>query len=137
MMAEAILLAALLHRPALLVDAVYQMAGIDGVAVVEMESQFHERAFRVERDADGVAIGTSYGLFKLFDKYHPQYRDDLLLHLAYGAGFWRECKARAGGDIARAYSIWNSGNSKTSIVKGIKVERKARSLEKYLWMKLR
>jgi hypothetical protein len=133
--AEALMLAALLHRPAPLVDAVYQYAGLDGVAVVEYESQFHDRAFRIERDADGWAIGTSWGLWQLFDRCHKQYREDLLFHIVTGAEFWAKCKAGRG--IAEAYSVWNSGNPRSSLAKGKVVERKRDAMAMFLWRRLR
>jgi hypothetical protein len=81
----ALLIALLLHRPPGLVAIVYDVAGLSGVCVVEYESNFCVTAWRRE------AEGTSWGLWQLYSKCHPQYRDDLLLHLAYGAEFWKAC----------------------------------------------
>jgi hypothetical protein len=127
------------------------MAGLSGVVVCEYESQFNPRAFRVERNDH-----TSYGLWQLCSEYHPQYRDDLLLHLAYGAEFWKACLEKANGglgagvensnvtprspespSIARAYSIYNSGSPTRSIEKGRAVQRRYESLAMYLWRRLR
>ena len=151
----ALIIALLLNRPVGLVKTVYDMAGLSGVCVVEYESQFNEHAWC--KEARG---GTSYGLFQLYDKYHPQYRDDLLLHLVYGAEFWKACLEKANGgagrmvvnrplqgpcfkpmtsapSIAVAYSYFNSGNSRTSIIKGKAVEAKYNSLAMYLWRRTR
>jgi hypothetical protein len=127
----AFLIAMLLGRPTGLVTTVYEMAGLEGVCVVEYESHFNTRAWR--REAAG---GTSFGAWQLYDKFHPQYRDDLLLHLAYGAEFWKKCMEK-GGTVARAYSIWNSGNTWTSIKKGKEVDRKVNSLAMYLYRHFR
>jgi hypothetical protein len=127
----ALLIALLLHRPPGLVATVYEMAGLSGVVVCEYESQFNPRAFRVERNDH-----TSYGLWQLCSEYHPQYRDDLLLHLAYGADFWRQCLEK-GGTVARGYSLYNSGSPTRSIEKGRAVQRRYESLAMYLWRRLR
>ena len=129
-MAEALLLASLLHRPSGLVDAVYQAGGLDSVSVVECESQFNEKAWRREPE------GTSYGLFQLYSKYHEQYRDDLLLHIVAGVSFLAQCIAK-GGSLARAYSIYNSGTTWKSIKQGREVERRRDSWAMYLWRHLR
>ena len=131
-MAEAaLLIAMLLGRPPGLVSTVYDMAGLSGVVVCEYESQFNERAWCRES-----AGGTSFGIWQLYDKFHPQYRDDLLLHLVYGAEFWKACVAK-GGTIARGYSLYNSGNPWRSIEKGRAVESKYKSLSMYLWRRMR
>jgi hypothetical protein len=150
----ALFIALLLGRPPGLVATVYEMAGLSGVVVCDYESQFNEKAWRRE------AEGTSWGLWQLYSKCHPQYRDDLLLHLAYGADFWNKCIARSGvcrkdeGDhrlpttfgannppprfsIARAYSIYNSGSPTRSIEKGRAVQRRYESLAMYLWRRMR
>ena len=132
MIAEAIMIATLLHRPPGLVDAIYQYAGLDGVTVVEFESQFNPEAHK--REALG---GTSWGLWQLWSECHDQHRDELLWHIVAGAEFWAKCKAKAHGDIARAYSIYNSGSAWKSIEKGRQVERKRDSLYNYLWTRLR
>ena len=113
----AILLALLLHRPAGLVSTIYDVAGIEGVAICEYESQFNDHACRREYE------GTSWGLFQLWSKYHEQHREDLLLHIVAGTAYWTECKEKAGGDIAKGYSVYNSGNTRHSIEKGREVER--------------
>ena len=79
------MIAALLHRPPGLVDAVWRSGGLEAVAVVEMESQFNPRAWR--REPRGH---TSWGLWQIDDEWHPQHRDDLLLHIVEGARIWRE-----------------------------------------------
>jgi hypothetical protein len=125
------MLAALLHRPPGLVTTVYAMGGLDAVAVVEMESQFRVTAFRTEPD------GTSYGLFQLYDKYHPQYRYNLLLHITTGVRFLEECKA--GRSYAMAVAVYNGGKcpGEYSLAWGKRVERKRNSLAMYLWRRLR
>jgi hypothetical protein len=112
-----LLIAAYLSRPVGLVENVYAMGGMDSVAVCEYESHFNDRAWRREYE------GTSWGLFQLWSKYHDQHRDDILLHIVAGVSFWQECKRKADGDIARGYSIWNSGSPRKSIAKGREVER--------------
>ena len=114
----ALLLALALGRPVGLVSTVYDVAGIDGVALVEYESRFNERAVR--REPRGF---TSFGLFQLDSEWHPQWRDDLLLHIVEGASFWEACKAKAGGNIAVAFSWYNSGSPSKSIKKGLEVAR--------------
>lgn len=97
----ALLIAMLLHRPVGLVSTVYDMAGLSGVCVVEYESQFNEKAWR--REARG---GTSWGLWQLWSECHPQYRDDLLMHLVYGAEFWKACLEKANmSGVVRGTSI--------------------------------
>lgn len=132
MMTEAaFLIAMMLGRQPGLVETIYDMAGLEGVIVCEYESQFNARAFRRE-----ACEGTSWGLWQLYDKCHKQYRDDLLLHCVYGAAFWRECMDK-GKTISRAYSIYNSGSPKASIIKGREVEAKYNSLAMYLYRRMR
>jgi hypothetical protein len=109
------LLALLLHRPVGLVSTIYDVAGIDGVAVVEYESQFCPTAWTREKG------GTSWGLWQLYSKCHPQHREDLLMHIVEGASFWAEC--REGRELAEAYSIFNSGSPTRSLSRGREVER--------------
>ena len=131
-MAEcALLIALLLHRPPGLVATVYDMAGLSGVCVVEAESQFNEKACKREEKG-----GTSYGLWQLWSVCHPQYRDDLLMHIVYGAEFWAK-KLRQGGTVARSYSLYNSGSTWKSIEKGKALARRYESLAMYLWRRLR
>jgi hypothetical protein len=131
-MAEAALLVALLlHRPPELVAEVWWMAGLEGVAVVEYESQFNPRACRREE-----AGGTSWGLWQLWDHCHKQQRDNLLLHCGTGAMFWKRC-LHSGGTVARGYSIYNSGSLWRSIEKGRAVQRKYESLRMYVWRRMR
>jgi hypothetical protein len=127
----AAMLAAAMNRPADLIAEVYWMSGLEGVAVVEYESQFNPRAYR--REAAG---GTSWGLWQLWDKCHKQYRDNLLLHCGTGASFWKAC-LRSGGTVERGYSLYNSGSPWRSIEKGKCVERKYNSLRMYLWRRMR
>jgi hypothetical protein len=155
----ALLIALLLHRPPGLVATVYDMAGLSGVVVCEYESQFCVTAWKKE-----AAGGSSYGVWQLWSECHTQFRDDLLLHLVYGAEFWKACLEKscrvsvqggctgrqrgrqvAGGavrfgalpSIAVAYSIYNSGSPWRSIIKGRQVEAKYNSLSMYLWRRLR
>jgi hypothetical protein len=127
----ALLIALLLHRPPGLVATVYEMAGLSGVVVCEYESQFCVTAWK--REAMG---GTSWGVWQLWSECHPQYRDDLLLHLVYGAEFWKVCLEK-GGTVARGYSLYNSGSPWRSIDKGRAVARRYESLAMYLWRRLR
>ena len=128
----ALLLASFLHAPAGLIATVYDMGGIDAVAVVTFESQWNVRAWRVE-----VRGHTSFGLFQLDDEWHPQYRDDVLLHIATGVEFLGECKSVSGGSLARAFSIYNSGTSWRSIAKGREVEKLRAAMEWWLFIHLR
>jgi hypothetical protein len=82
----ALLIALLLHRPFGLVSTVYDMAGLSGVCVVEFESNFSVTACKREEKG-----GTSWGLWQLWSVCHPQYRDELLAHIVYGAEFWKAC----------------------------------------------
>ena len=116
-MTVALLIAALLGRPAGIVSTIYDIGGIDMVCLVEYESQFNDRACR--REAKG---GTSWGLFQLWDKYHEQHRDDLLLHIVTGASFWAKCKEKGRGNIAVSYSWYNSWGPRKSIAKGLEVQ---------------
>ena len=125
------LLAFALRAPIPLVQAVYDFSGLDGVCVVEYESRFHPNALRKEPH------GTSYGLFQLYDKYHQQHRDDLMAHIATGAAFWEACMERTHRDVARAYSLYNSGSSWKSIKKGFAVQHRRDSLALYLWRRMR
>ncbi len=106
------LIAAILGRPAPLVQKVYLSFGYDpilAVAVVEGESQFKPNALRIECDKEGRKIGTSYGLFQLFDKFHPQYRDDLDAHIRYGATFLLLKIIETGGRRKAALIAYNGG----------------------------
>jgi hypothetical protein len=67
--------------------------------VVEWESGFNPRRVVVERDHAGRTIGTSYGLFGLCDKWHPQYRGNTLAHVREGAGFLLICCLLAGNEL--------------------------------------
>ena len=124
----ALMLALLLHRPPGLVSTVLEMGGIDAVAVVECESQFNPSAWRREPE------GTSWGLFQLYDKFHPQYRDDLLLHIATGVEFLEKCKLDAGGNFTRAISLYNSGWLFGNVKWADHVKRVRDNLAWYYWM---
>jgi hypothetical protein len=126
----ALLLALLLHRPPALVASVYEAAGLDGVAVVECESQFNPRALR--REPRGH---TSWGLFQLDDEWHAQHRGDLLLHIVTGAAFLAQCKR--GVTFAQAVSLYNSGSVDGNLTWGRYVERRRDSLALYLWRRMR
>jgi hypothetical protein len=144
------MLAIYLNAPIGLVSTVFDMGGIDAVCVVYYESRFNERAWRRERE------GSSWGLFQLYDKYHEQYRDDLLLHIVTGVAFLEECKNGAAFpgvsitgpeqrnirsqprlSLARAYSIYNSGSPRRSIAKGREVEALRDGMAMYLWRRMR
>jgi len=87
---SALVLAILLGRDPVLVNMVWQSFPADrtlAVALVEYESGFDPDSWCYEYDSAGKVIGTSYGLYRLFSLYHPQYRDNLPRHIAYGAGF--------------------------------------------------
>jgi hypothetical protein len=115
-MTVALILAIYLQAPVGLVSTIYDVAGIDGVAVVYYESQFNERACRRE-----LRGHTSWGLWQLDDEWHEQYRDDLLLHIVRGTVKWKEDMCAASGNISVAYSIYNSGSPRKSIDKGKRV----------------
>jgi hypothetical protein len=124
------LIALFLGRPLDYMATIYDLGGIDAIAVVEYESQFNPRAFRREID------GTSYGLFQLYDKYHVQFRNDPLSHIITGVEFLEECKEKSRGSFSRAYSIYNSGTSWISIKKGEEVEALRLKIEKFLFLHL-
>jgi hypothetical protein len=125
----ALLLSLLLHRPLPLVEHVFAMGGIDAVAVVECESEFNPRALRRE------PAGISRGLFQLYDRYHPQYRIDILLHVVEGVWFLNECKE--GRTFAAAVSVYNSGSPVKSLAWGKYVERRRDSWALYIWRHVR
>jgi hypothetical protein len=97
----ALYLAAILSSPPGLVATVWDMAGLDGVAVVWCESRFNPRAVRSEPRGH-----TSWGLWQLDDEFHLQHRGDLLLHCVEGAAFLAECKAKT-HDLAHAVALYN------------------------------
>jgi hypothetical protein len=127
----ALLLAALLHRDPNLVSEVYWMAGLDGVSVVECESQFNPRALRVEPRGH-----TSFGLWQIDNEWHEQYRGNLLLHIDKGAEILRDC---AGRDLSTKVSHYNGGDfpGAYSIAWGKTVEKRRDSLALYLWRRMR
>lgn len=119
------------------VTAVYHAGGLDAVAVVSWEDpRWDVNAICVERDRAGNIIGTSFGLFMLFDCYHRQWRGDIGRHIQDGAAFLVECKRR-GPSLACAYSWYNSWSPMRSLAAGRKVERMRDSLAMYLWRNLR
>ena len=117
----ALWLAAYLHASPMLVKSVFDAGGLDAVAVVTCESQWCEHAWRREPE-----YHTSYGLFQLNDGYHPQYRDDLLMHIVTGLEFLNECKAKT-YTLARAVELYNG-----SYAWGVVVERKRDELVRWL-----
>jgi soluble lytic murein transglycosylase-like protein len=114
-----------------LVTAVYDIAGLDGIAVVWCESRFNPKAQRREPG------GTSWGLWQLYDRYHDQHRDYLWAHIESGAAFLATCKERAGGDYVKAVSLYNSGSMTKSRKWGERVKRERDRLEWWLLIKLR
>jgi hypothetical protein len=130
-MTPALLLAILLGAPPDLVTAVYDISGIDGVAVVWCESQFKKTAVRREPG------GTSFGLWQLYDRFHDQHRDYLWAHIESGAQFLAECKEKAGGNYVKAVSLYNSGSMTKSRKWGERVKRERDGLAHYLWLRLR
>ena len=131
-MLEAILLAAYLHRPPALVEAVFRAGGIDAVAVVEMESNFVPTAYRQEPRGH-----TSYGLFQIDSEWHPQYRHDLTKHIAEGVRIYRECR---GATMAEKVSHFNGGTYPGEYSKawGRKVMAKRDELRRWLrWRPVR
>lgn len=122
MLDAALLLAAFLQVPPVLVSQVYEVSGIEGVAVVWCESGFNPSAARREPE------GTSWGLWQLYDKYHPQHRDNLDLHIIEGALFLEWCLTTEHGDFVRAVSRWNSGSPTKSETWGRRVLRKRNEL---------
>ena len=131
MIEAAFLLSLFLHRDLALVRAVYEIGGIDAVAVVEMESRFNPTACRREPD------GSSFGLWQLYDKYHDQHRNNLYQHIITGAAFLEECKVRAGGDFVRAVSLYNSGSMTKNRKWGERVKRERNRLEWWLLRRMR
>ena len=135
MIPAAALLACFLHLTgpkAELVEKVWLAGGVDAVAMVWMESRFDPQAERIERDKQGRMIGTSFGLYQLFDKYHPQWRGDLMRHIAGGQLFLDECKART-PNLRWAVARYNG-----SLAWGIRVEAERDELVRWLsWRALR
>ncbi len=126
----ALLLAAYLSRPPALVQLVYDRAGVDGVAVVECESQFYPQALRRE-----PRNHTSWGLWQIDDEWHPQYRFDLGKHNEEGARIWEEALAQAGGDFTRGVAHYNGGKhpGEYSRAWGLKVAAKRGELRRVIW----
>jgi hypothetical protein len=122
MLAEAVLIASLLHRPLYLVDAVYNAGGVDATALVECESHFNAHAWRRE-----IRGHSSWGLFQLDDEYHPQWRDNVLRHIAEGVLFLDDCKAKA-PRLRYAVMLYNG-----SLAWGIEVERKRDYIVRWIW----
>ncbi len=126
-----------LHASQYLVEKVYLRGGLDDVAVVTMESQWNPHAFRYERDRHGKIIGTSYGLQQLFDRYHPQYRNDLDAHIREGVDWLSDCKMveTVGLDFSDAVAIYNGGwqPGKDARSWGLKVQAKRDELARWLW----
>jgi hypothetical protein len=131
-MIEAIVLGLLLHRSPLLIEEVYRSAGLDGVAVVWCESTFVTNAVRIEPRGHN-----SYGLFQLNNEWHPQYRDNISLHIATGSAFLASCKL--GREFSDAVAVYNGGLKPKaySIRWGKKVEAKRNNFALYLWRHLR
>jgi hypothetical protein len=114
-MLTAILIAQILGRSLDLVWTVWQKAeySVDPVvacAVVEYESSFDPDSWCYERDKRGKIIGTSWGLYRLFDKYHYQFRYDLGLHCWYGAAYLAWCIWMERGDVRRGLSRYCNGD---------------------------
>ena len=133
MIEAALILAIFLHRPPIFVEAVFEESGIDGVAVVEMESQFNPHAFNWEPRGFN-----SYGLFQIDSEWHNQYRNDLAGHIEEGSIILAECKAKAPGDVARAVAIYNGGDNPGAKARewGAKVKRERDALSQYLFLRL-
>jgi len=113
----ALLWALLLGHDPILVQMVAASFPADpalAVAVVEHESAFKPTSWVYERDKQGKIIGTSWGLWRLFSKYHPQFRDNLAKHIQHGAGFLLGLilRYRRSGDAAVmfALSAYNTGD---------------------------
>ena len=130
MIPAAALLACFLHLTgpkAELVEKVWLAGGVDAVALVWMESNFNPRAWR--REPRGH---TSFGLFQIDDEYHPQWRGDLMRHIAEGQLFLDECKART-PNLRWAVARYNG-----SLAWGIRVEAERDELVRWLsWRALR
>lgn len=126
-MLEALLLAAFLNRSPVLVQQVYAAGGLDAVALVECESNFNPQAVR--REPRGHS---SYGLFQLDNEWHKQWQGDLSRHIATGAAFLAECKARK-KTLAEAVRLYNG-----SYQWGRRVEAKRDELVRWLrWREIR
>ncbi len=111
-MLTAILIARILARPPDLVLLVWQKAeySVDPVvacSLVEVESWYNPRALKIERDSRGRVIGTSWGLWQICDRWHPQFRDNLPLHCWYGAGYLAWCIHVERGDVRRGLARYN------------------------------
>lgn len=102
----AILIALALGRPLPLVSAVVEAAlsrGLDPrltAALVEGESGFDPAALGDD--------GTSWGLFQLCSRWHPQWRGSLTLHIYYGTMFLAELLEEE-HDTKRALERYNAG----------------------------
>ena len=132
-MIEAILLAALLHRPLPLVEAVYAAGGVDCVAIVNCENpEWDVKAIR--REPRGY---TSYGLGQIDNEWHNQHRGDVKAHIAEMARIYGECE---GKDMATRVSHYNGGTypPRYSVLWGIKVQRERDRMVRWLeWRRLK
>ena len=79
-------------------------AGVDPmltVALVEAESRFDPAALGDD--------GTSWGLFQLSSRWHPQERESVFWHAAYGSQYISWCIAQEKGSWSAALERYNSG----------------------------
>ena len=123
-MIAAMLLAAYLHHPLDYVEKVYIAGGVDAVALVECESCFNPKAIRREKRGH-----TSWGFYQLDDEFHPQWRGNLLRHIAEGELFFEDCKTKA-RDFRHAVLRYNG-----SLTWACCVERKRNEL--LYWLRWR
>jgi hypothetical protein len=126
MVTEVIMLATLLGRPTFLIDAVWKAGGLDAVALVECESHFNPRALRHEPRGY-----TSWGLYQIDNEFHPQWRNDILMHIVEGQSFLNSCKKQT-RELRYVVALYNG-----SLTWGKIVERKRDSFALYLWRHLR
>jgi hypothetical protein len=130
-------LALSLNAPPSLVDIAFEMAesggisGFDLCVMIDCESQFEEEAIRREKD------GTSYGLGQLYDKYHEQFRGDVILHLVETIRTFRDdCP---GNCLSERVAHYNGGIYPKRAAKawGRYVERRRDSKLLEVWRRVR
>lgn len=116
-MLRIILIAAMIHRPQLLVQQIYDSAPIApllAVCLVENEAWFNTEALNCNWNADHtVVLSSDWGLWQLNSRYHPQFREDLQAHIRYGAANFTKVLAEQHFDYRATIAAYNTGNPRS------------------------
>ena len=117
-MLRAILIAAMINRPAPYVARVYEatpVAPLHGVCLVEKEAWFKPTALHINWNEDHtIVLSTDFGWWQLNDRFHPQYRGDLAAHNRYGANYFTKVLFEQRFDFRAAIAAYNTGNPRSS-----------------------